>query len=67
MQFKKEPFMTYKPWKKPELITLTRSNPEESVLAFCKNAAGPAGPSSGHFDCSVLNAICNWCDTWSAT
>ena len=24
------------PWRKPELIVLTRSRPEEAVLTFCK-------------------------------
>lgn len=26
-----------KPWQKPELLVLVRSNPEEAVLAICKN------------------------------
>jgi hypothetical protein len=30
-------------WRKPELIVLVRSNPEETVLTVCKNA-GAAGP-----------------------
>ncbi len=34
-----------KPWQKPELIVLVRSNPEEAVLTVCKNA-GAAGPFS---------------------
>jgi len=32
-----------KPWRKPELIVLVRSNPEEAVLTVCKNATA-AGP-----------------------
>ncbi len=32
-----------KPWQKPELIVLVRSNPEEAVLIVCKNASA-AGP-----------------------
>ena len=45
-------------WKKPELVVLGRSRPEESVLAFCKTggvtAADPGGSHSG-------------CTTYSAT
>lgn len=35
-----------KSWKKPELIVLVRSRPEESVLGFCKTGGviiGAAG------------------------
>ena len=32
-----------KEWRKPELIVLVRSKPEEAVLAKCKNY-GEAGP-----------------------
>jgi len=32
-----------KDWKKPELIILSRSNPEEAVLAFCKSSISPFG------------------------
>jgi hypothetical protein len=30
-------------WRKPELIVLVRSHPEETVLTVCKNASS-AGP-----------------------
>jgi hypothetical protein len=35
-----------KKWQKPELVVLTRSNPEEVVLAACKTGAssGTGGP-----------------------
>ena len=50
-----------KPWKKPELIVLVRSNPEETVLTVCKNA-GAAGPlskkkcSRGPSGCKIISA-----------
>ena len=30
-----------KPWSKPELLVLVRSNPEETVLAGCKVTGSP--------------------------
>ena len=45
--------MKNKPWEKPELIILSRSNPMELVLMVCKNSAGPAGPSYSFADCSL--------------
>jgi len=34
-------------WSKPELLVLTRSNPEETVLATCKYlGAGVTGPTN---------------------
>jgi len=36
-------------WKKPELIVLLRTRPEESVLAGCKTG-GSIGPR-GSFNC----------------
>jgi hypothetical protein len=32
-----------KAWKKPELVVLVRSRPEEAVLAACKASGGGAG------------------------
>jgi hypothetical protein len=46
---------TKKDWKKPELIVLVRSKPEEAVLAFCKNVSGYAR-TNGH---SCKNPNCN--------
>ncbi|MDA3788138.1 MAG: hypothetical protein PF503_06550 [Desulfobacula sp.] len=37
-----------KHWKKPELIVISRSNPEESVLFACFQAAGPLGGTCGN-------------------
>jgi hypothetical protein len=34
-------------WKKPELVVLVRSRPEESVLEHCKSGA-TAGPYTEH-------------------
>jgi hypothetical protein len=35
-------------WRKPELIILTRSRPEEAVLLACKGAHGVRGPGTGN-------------------
>jgi hypothetical protein len=42
-----------KQWQKPELIVLTRNNPEERVLAGCKGCTDPptSGPSNGSYNC----------------
>ena len=58
--------MKIKPWKKPELIILSRSNSLESVLTACKNG-DIAGPQYSNSDCYPLNAICYGCDAYSAT
>ena len=41
-------------WKKPELIVLVRSRPEENVLDFCKTGgSGHINPSDSHVGCMV--------------
>ena len=47
-----------KEWKKPELVVLTRTRPEEAVLAACKPTANPpvSGPSNGSYECTSQNA-----------
>lgn len=44
---------TKKTWKKPELVTLVRSKPEETVLMGCKGCTNPptSGPSKGSYNC----------------
>ena len=37
-----------KRWKKPELIVISRSNPEEYVLFACFSSAGPIGGICGN-------------------
>ncbi len=44
-------------WKKPELLVLTRSNPEEAVLTGCKNVT-INGPKSGQKYCQGPVAQC---------
>ncbi len=48
-----------KKWPKPELVILTRSNPEETVLTACKVTGNPltAGPSKGSYQC-LTQAAC---------
>ena len=43
-----------KAWVEPELIVLVRSNPEEAVLAACKDFPG-AGAGSSDSGCAVLS------------
>jgi hypothetical protein len=51
-------------WKKPQLVILERSKPEEAILAGCKNpgyrGGGPGRsnckiPGRGHMSCRDLN------------
>lgn len=44
--------MMDKKWTKPELIVLTRSNPEESVLTLCKNTSNPVGANQADKKCN---------------
>ena len=54
--------MKNNPWKKPELVVLTRSTPEESVLTGCKNLAPFTGPDSAVGSCAQVGcgADCNF-------
>jgi len=46
-----------KSWSKPELIVLTRSNPEEMVLVNCKMATGV--PDAAHSNrCKANGSAC---------
>ena len=42
-------------WNRPELLVLTRSNPEEAVLVGCKNPNIPsgAGPTGTGNSCKL--------------
>ncbi len=46
-------------WTRPELLVLTRSNPEEAVLAGCKtNNYGP-GPGDTQKHCHQWPSTCH--------
>jgi hypothetical protein len=45
-----------KPWSRPELIVLVRSNPEEAVLAGCKTATTVTG--GGNQACKKTGKMC---------
>jgi hypothetical protein len=51
-----------KPWQKPELVILTRGNPEEAVLTGCKTgaSAGSNGPGYTHA-CCIRDLPCHLC------
>jgi len=54
--------MKNKPWKKPELVVLTRSKPEEGVLSFCKwLAPNDSGPNAAAAACVLIGCpdVCN--------
>lgn len=51
----KESFMKNRPWNKPELVVLARSNPDEGVLTFCKNIVPyDSGPNSAAASCALI-------------
>jgi hypothetical protein len=42
-------------WNKPTLVILSRGNPEEMVLEFCKSVhGGQEGPSGGQNKCDTM-------------
>jgi hypothetical protein len=45
-------------WQKPELVVLTRNNPEENVLLACKVTGRilTSGPSKGSYQCTTQAA-----------
>ena len=55
--------MKNNPWKKPELVVLTRSTPEEGVLTSCK-VLGQSGASVAVGDCGIVDCSAE-CDTHS--
>jgi hypothetical protein len=50
--------ITQKNWRKPELIVLTRSKPEEAVLAACKTTNYGPGPGVLDKHCHQWPAAC---------
>ena len=53
-------------WRKPELLIIARSNPEEIVLTSCKRAlAGGAGYQNN--DCMYFGTYCYRCDAYNLT
>lgn len=46
-------------WMRPELLILTRSKPEEAVLAACKNNSAKIGPGSSAAQCKNWPAACS--------
>jgi hypothetical protein len=54
-----------RPWQKPELIVLVRSQPEEAVLTGCKNPSASKvwATSTNYFSlkCTASPAPCKTC------
>lgn len=45
-------------WMRPELLVLTRSNPEEMVLAVCKGDLTTLSPSKKNAGCKQQGTPC---------
>ncbi len=58
-----------KQWQQPELVVLTRSNPEEMVLAACKGDSIPhvSAQNTNSTQCYVNTAPCIACALISTT
>lgn len=57
-------------WKRPELVVLVRSRPEESVLDHCKIGPNPSTPTGYHgacFENNPENPPCGFCRDYGAT
>lgn len=51
-----------KQWNKPGLTILARSNPEESILSYCKGDVIAGSPYSDFQQCQWERARCgDWC------
>jgi hypothetical protein len=50
-------------WRKPQLVVLARSTPEEAVLTICKSTTAGSGNSFNHSNCQKGpgNGNCNIC------
>ena len=56
-----------KTWEKPQLVVLTRSEPEEAVLGWCKEVgAYPFGPMAGYIAFSCIDVTAYDCAECSA-
>lgn len=50
-------------WRRPEMTTLVRRNPEESVLTSCKGNNTHSGHSDVNLGCWYNNAACSACSS----
>jgi hypothetical protein len=56
-----------KRWQQPQLISLTRSKPEEAILTFCKTVFGATGtPTSHEVQCDVVTRCSGCVVIWSS-
>ncbi len=49
-----------KQWRKPELVVLVRTNPEEAILGYCKTSSD-TGPSDLYSGCYEDELNCTSC------
>jgi len=58
--------MKTKTWKKPELVVLTRTKPEEAVLTVCKGGGSIVSPAENFNGCGL--AGCDYrCDSYTGS
>lgn len=55
-----------KKWVKPKLIFISRSAPEDEMLATCASVSGGYGPENSNRRCTrvwdpMLQGKCGWC------
>jgi|PlaIllAssembly_1097288.scaffolds.fasta_scaffold2900200_1 hypothetical protein len=56
--------MDKKSWQKPELISLTRCNPEEAVLDTCKYTMLSGDPGTNCTGCLEVSNVCEECSRY---
>ena len=54
--------MQKKEWRKPELIVLVRSKPDETILVICKATTGRGGPNYYNTGCRNLSGCTGSCN-----
>ena len=54
--------MQKKEWRKPELIVLVRSEPEEAILVICKATTVRGGPKYYNNACRNLSGCTSSCN-----
>jgi hypothetical protein len=55
-----------KQWKRPELLVLVRTKPEEAVLTDCKGGAGLTSAAINFNDCALAGCDAP-CNTYATT
>lgn len=59
--------MKRKSWEAPQLIVLSRSNPEEAVLSTCKYTGKTNSPNATWNHCKTGSTSCTQCSVRSSS